>query len=151
MPEIVCWQNTLRYYGARPEVLEKYRQIEQSGKCPFCPDGVKEGGFEVVGETRSWTLVVNQFPYKGSVVHLLMLPKRHIVASSEITIPEWDQWPMVLGIAKDKYPALKDGFGLGMREGVLGGVTLHHLHFHIIMPKSNSEGGAEIQVNFGIG
>lgn len=151
MPGIVCWPNTQRYYGGRPELLEKYRRIEESGKCPFCPDGVKDEGFQIVGETRSWTLVLNQFPYAGSAVHLLILPRRHISVSSELTVPEWVQLPTILGIAKNKYPVLKNGFGLGMREGVLGGVTLHHLHFHIIVPKANPEGGAEIEVKFGIG
>ncbi|MBI1984569.1 MAG: HIT family protein [Candidatus Wildermuthbacteria bacterium] len=143
--------NVLRYYGENPELVEKYRQIEKNGKCPFCPDGIIDNEFQIVGKTPDWTLVVSQFPYKGAEVHLFILPKRHVISSTDLMFFEWADWPEILEIAVNKYPLLKKGFGLAMREKTLGGVTLHHLHFHLIVPKANSEGGAEIPVNFGIG
>lgn len=152
---IVCMENVQRYYGDRPDLLEENRQIKKSGKCPFCPDGIKEKRFEIVGETTNWMLVLNQFPYfpyKGSAVHILVVPKRHVISSFSLRASEWAQWQEILGIAAAKYPfLLGEGFGIAMREKKLGGVTLYHLHFHIIAPKANTEGLAEIPVNFGIG
>ena len=144
-------KNVLRYYRERPELVEKNRRIEESGRCPFCPEGLKSEGFQIVGETTSWTIASSQFPYRGSDVHLLVLPKRHVITSLDLTSWEWEQWPEILRIATTEFPFLTTGFGLAMRENVLCGVTLYHLHFHLIVPKANAEGGAEVPVNFAIG
>ena len=149
--KIVCWENVRRYYGDRPDLLEENRKTEESGICTFCPDGIESKKFSIVGETRSWTLILNQFPYEGSQVHILVVPKRHVISSLDLTIQEWQEWPEILRVAVAKYPFLEKGFGLGMREKELGGVTIYHLHFHLIVPKANAEGLAEIAVKFGIG
>ena|SRR3989344_5939607 len=152
MPDqIVCMNNVQRYYGDRPDLVEENRRIEESGKCPFCPDGIKDKGFVIIGETSGWTLVLNQFPYKGSTAHILVVPKRHIVSSLDLKTSEWVQWQEIMDIAVTKYPFLKNGFGIAMREKELGGVTLYHLHFHLIVPKANTESFAEVPVNFRIG
>lgn len=144
-------ENVLRYYGNNPELITVNKQIEKSGECPFCEEGIQSQGFEVVGETAKWVMVLSQFPYRGAALHLLLLPKRHIVSTAELTRKEWGEWPEILQMAFKQYPFLEKGFGLGMREKVLGGVTLYHLHFHLIAPKANEAGEAEIPVNFGIG
>ena len=148
---IVSMRNVQRHYGKRPDLLEKNKRIEESGKCPFCPAGIKKKKFAVLGELDDWNIVLSQFPYPDTVVHILVVPKRHIISSLDLRPLEWVHWPEILRIIKAKYPFIEEGFGIGMREKELGGVTLYHLHFHIIVPKTNIQGFAENPVNFPIG
>ncbi|MBI4101378.1 MAG: HIT family protein [Candidatus Nealsonbacteria bacterium] len=149
--DIVCQANVARYYGESPDLLEEYRRITEGGKCPFCPEGIREKNFKVLGETDHWTIVHSQYPYKNVRLHLLAVPKRHIISSAELSRLEWADLAAVVGIAIDNFPFLSQGFGWGVREKEAGGVTLYHLHFHLIAPEVNCRGLAEIAVNFGIG
>jgi len=143
---IVCWENVLRYYGNNPELVEKYRKIKEGGECPFCPAGLKKE-YKLAGETDFWSIVYNQFPYKNSELHLLVIPKRHLISLSELSPEEWVQMPKAICIA-NVFPYTSKEYGLAIRVGEIGGVTLYHLHWHFIVPKF---GKGRIPVNFGIG
>lgn len=143
---IVCKQNVRRYYADNAEMLKKYRQIAESGKCPFCAPNIDNKFF---GETSGWNIVYNQFPYKNSRLHLLLLPKRHIVHAADMTPDEWADLGAAVRLTVAKAPWLANGFGLALRVGEVGGVSLYHLHFHLIAPEIGEKG--QIPVSFGIG
>jgi len=143
---IVCQENVQRYYGDKPEMLEKYRKIVESGKCPFCAPNIEN---VLVGQTQYWNVVENPFPYKNACVHLLLLPKRHVVFLAQSNREEWSDMPLAIDLAICKRPALAHGGGLALREKQVGGVTLYHLHWHLIAPAFGDDG--QIPVNFGIG
>lgn len=144
--QIVCMENVERYYGANPEMLKKYRQIQDSGKCPFCPGNIEN---TIVGATTHWHIVHNQYPYKGARLHLLLLPKRHIISLAQLLPEEWADMNRAFNFATSKFPSLNQGSGLAVRDGAVGGVSLYHLHFHLIVPEIGTSG--PIPVNFGIG
>lgn len=143
---IVCMENVLRYYGDNPVLLEKYRKIAEGGKCPFCPGNIEN---ELVATTTHWAVVHNQFPYKNARLHLLLLPKRHVTSLSELLPEELTDLAMAIRVATADFPELDNGYGLAIRDGEVGGVTLYHLHFHLIAPDIGEKG--QIPVNFGIG
>lgn len=144
--DIVCQGNVQRHYGSDPVTLAKYEAITRTGHCPFCFSHIEN---EVVVETVYWVVVKNQIPYLGSRLHLLVLPKLHRISLSELNSDEWEDLQNVIRLAKDKYPFLNDGYGFAVREKEVGGVTLYHVHFHIIAPEIGENG--QIPVQFGIG
>jgi len=148
--KIVCWPNVIRYYGDNHEEVARYKKIMEEGKCPFCPGNIKNDGREIVAKTARWNIIKNQFPYEGSELHLLIIPKRHITTLECLLCKEWSELRMVTNLILKKYSFLKNGYGLAARIGEDGGVTLYHLHLHLIAPKVDSEIG-RIAINFGIG
>ena len=144
--KIVCDANVRRYYGDNAALLEKYAQTVQGGKCPFCHPNIEN---KPVAETCHLRVVHNQFPYKLTRLHLLVLPKRHIASLLEMNGSEWADMDMALRNVIALYPFVRDGYGLAVRDGEIGGVTLWHLHWHIIVPSVGQ--GGQIPVNFGIG
>jgi diadenosine tetraphosphate (Ap4A) HIT family hydrolase len=149
--KIVCMENVHRYYGDNPELVAKYVEFVESGKCPFCAPNIKN---QLVGTTAYWRIVENQYPYKhvdGTVVrlHLLLLPKRHVVTLEELSLEEWADLFRAISAATERFPFLADGFGLAVRVGEIGGVTLNHLHPHLIAPALGESG--QKPVSFGIG
>jgi len=127
--------------------MAKYRQIAESGKCPFCEPYIEN---ERRGTTEFWNIVLNQFPYKNARLHWLILPKRHVTELTGLTIEEWsDLYKAITKLETDNQLPLCNGYGVGLRTGPVGGVTLHHLHWHVILPEAGESG--VIPVNFGIG
>ncbi len=147
--DIVCWPNVERYYGDNPKLVKKYRGIRESGECPFCPGNITKESRELVAETDLWNIIKNQYPYQGSAFHLLVVPKRHVISLRDLYPEEWAQMAEVIAIVADKYPFLTKGYGLAVRVGEVGGVTLRHLHWHLIAPQVVETG--PIAVNFEIG
>jgi len=139
---IVCMENVQRYYGDNPQLLARYREIVETGECPFC-EGNIGNGHQFVGRTKHWNIVINPYPYPNSVVHLLVIPKRHLESLEELSLKEWGEMAEVITVAIQRYPVLSQGYGLAIRVREIGGVTLYHLHMHLIAPKG--------VVGFGIG
>lgn len=144
--EIVCMENVHRYYSEKPDLLAKYREIEASGKCPFCSPNIEN---PLIFETLCWRAVNNQFPYQNTRRHLLLLPKRHIVDLAQMSPQEWMEMGNVLAAAVAEMPRLVEGYGLALRMAEIGGVTLHHLHWHLIVPEVGMNG--PFPVDFKIG
>ena len=148
---IVCQSNVERYYGDNGYLLERYAEIQQSGECSFCPDGLKSKTDFFVCETDYWTAILNEFPYPASRLHLLLIPKRHTVSSFDLKPEEWADIPNARALIIEQYPYMSAGLGWGLREGELGGVTLYHLHIHLIVPQRDPATDAPMPVMFKIG
>ena len=101
--KIVCMENAEKYYGVIPKLIKKFREIERSGVCPFCLQGIEKEGYTIMGETEHWRIIKNEFFYKASSLHLLILPKRHITSLSDLTLEIWQDMSQVLRIVHIKY------------------------------------------------
>lgn len=148
--EIVCWLNVEKYYKGNSELIKKFKGIMENGRCPFCCENIRNEGYNFIAETNHWHVVENPYPYKGSTLHLLIIPKRHVISLQNLYCEEWAQMAETISIISKKYPFLAKGYGLAVRQGEVGGATLLHLHWHLIAPKVESKTG-RIVVNFGIG
>ena len=112
--------------------------------CIFC-DKIKQLGENQ--QTSYWAVVGDAYPVNKG--HLLIVPKRHITATDDITANEWYDLQQTIGAVKrlisdeekqkevfgkiiteeDTYP---DGFNIGINEGKAAGQTIPHLHIHVI-------------------
>src|ERR1700761_3035859 len=60
------------------EQLAEMRRLEEAGGCLFCPAALREHARQrVTFETRHWMVTPNAFPYQGTALHLLVIPKQH--------------------------------------------------------------------------
>jgi ATP adenylyltransferase len=116
------------------DLVERYRELEKNGVCKFCPQNLlHEARHQVYLVEESWVVVHNIAPYKGSSLHLLMVPKRHVRDMLDLSLDELSAFWRVLGKLKLDFD-LRD-YGIGIRNGdpsVMGG-TVAHLHAHIIV------------------
>ncbi len=97
-------------------------------KCPFCDLRSKY----VIAEDGDWVLTVNLFPYTEG--HLLIIPRQHIEAQSQMKESDWRSTSKLLSVADSLLREKLDvrGYNFILREGKHGGKSLGHLHFHII-------------------
>ena len=112
--------------------------------CIFC-DKIKQLGENQ--QTSYWAVIEDAYPVNKG--HLLIVPKRHITNTDDITANEWYDLQQTIGAVKrlisdeekqkevfgkiiteeDTYP---DGFNIGINEGKAAGQTIPHLHIHVI-------------------
>ena len=61
------------------EQLDDMIQLEAAGTCIFCPEHLaKDPTQRVLHRTTQWTITPNEFPYRGTRLHLLLVPDEHV-------------------------------------------------------------------------
>ena len=123
-----------------PEYLELLEEAERQGKCPFCSDELCKKN-EILESTEAWRLIPNLWPYKNATHHLLIIPKRHIVHIGDLTGDDFTQVLELIKLARKRFDGLGAGGGLAVRFGTNSGVTIFHLHFHLIAPETDLKTG----------
>lgn len=118
------------------EQRAEMQRLEAAGACLFCPGHLESGGEQRVlwhTPASSWSVTENRYPYRGTKVHLLLIPALHV--SDLLALPEdvlADFW-VALRWVQDNYAL--EFYGLGVRCGdcrYTGG-TIQHLHVHVIV------------------
>ena len=121
-------------YNAR--TYEKYGEIwRNTGKCVFCDLREKY----IVNEVDNVVLTVNLFPY--IVGHLLIIPRRHIEAFSEVSDKEFIAIRKLAvygeNLLKEKLEIEQVWFMFRMNGGFSGQKTVPHVHAHLIPFNAN--------------
>jgi ATP adenylyltransferase len=114
------------------EQLERMRALEEAGICLFCP-ATLAGRTDRRHVTAHWTVVPNDFPYRGTTLHLLLIPAEHVSDLVDLSVAaQADLWP-TLAWARTEYRLTY--YGLGARNGdpAFTGGTVEHLHLHLIV------------------
>lgn len=99
----------------------------------FCKIINKELGAEVVMEEEDWLAIKDIRPQ--APVHLLIMPKKHVVESLDEIKPEHEKLlgMLVLAVTKvAKAVGLKDGYRVIINNGKNGGQLVPHLHLHLL-------------------
>jgi dihydrofolate reductase/diadenosine tetraphosphate (Ap4A) HIT family hydrolase len=103
------------------------RRLEAEGRCLFCPG---QDTVAAIHRTPQWTVVPNRFPYRGTKLHLLLVPDEHVTDLSPAA--QADFWS-ALAWVRDHYALTY--YGLAVRNGDprFTGGTIRHLHVHLLV------------------
>ena len=122
-------------------------RLEEGGLCLFCPEGLQGSDKIIYGSNSSWTLTSNDYPYVGTLHHLLLIPTRHVIALEELIADELGTMKDLIWLAKNKFDF--DSYGLAVRNGnpAFTGGTIRHLHFHIVVGNPNAEEPVKVKLS----
>jgi len=104
--------------------------LQAAGVCVFCPEHLDQ---EVLHRTAHWTVTPNEFPYRGTRLHLLLVPDAHVTDLLDLSPAAQADFWVALGWARQRYAL--SFYGLGARCGDCGctGATIEHVHAHVIV------------------
>ncbi len=108
------------------------QDLAERGVCLFCelPARAEQ---PVLYEGRHWFVTGNLYPYKGTRLHLLLVPREHVRDVLDLTkAAQGDLWP-TLAWVRERYQL--EHYGLGSRNGdcrYTGG-TIAHVHVHVLV------------------
>ena len=123
-----------------PKQRAVMKKIRQAGVCPFCPKYLKTYHSKpIVREGAHWVITENDYPYKGTRIHLLGIHKKHLISPTELDPKSKVEMFDHLGWATKEYK-IKGGTAL-MRFGDtrFTGGSVAHLHFHIFTGGTKKE------------
>jgi ATP adenylyltransferase len=112
--------------------LAEMRRLEAEGTCIFCPPEL-DNPDEVRRGLEHWVIRPNAYPYRGTRLHLLLVPRAHVTdlldLGGDALAEFWDAARWV----RDTYHL--DFYGLGARCGdcAYTGGTIAHAHVHFIV------------------
>lgn len=113
------------------EQLSQMQALADAGVCLFCPD---QGGRDlpVVQRLPLWTVITNRFPYRGTKLHLLLVPDEHVADLVDLSAPAQAAFWTALAWARSEYGLTF--YSLAVRNGDprFTGATIRHLHVHLL-------------------
>lgn len=113
--------------------LAKMQDLEAKGVCIFCPEHIHEDEEELIIDSTHWMVKKNTYPYKGSKLHLVIIPKLHVSTVAELPIEA--QQAFLPTIVECETLFKLGSFAIGMRSGDMryNGGSIDHLHAHLLV------------------
>lgn len=93
--------------------------------CPFC----KEEPKLVIQNFKHWKFIHNKYPYEGAKKHTLLIPKRHVEHTKELSSEELLELASIETYIETYYVG-EDYFSF-IRQSITG-KSICHIHYHYI-------------------
>jgi len=134
----------------KSEQINRMVELKKEKLCHFCATGFKKTHTApIIYKNKNWFVTGNDFPYKGSTHHYLIVSKKHITKLEQVNKnSQIDLFKCVSWLEKKfKIP----GFSFFVRSGDMSytGATLDHLHFHFLVGKKQNKNTEWLTVTLG--
>lgn len=129
--------------------LAEMQRLEAAGICLFCPEILREHSRQrVAWETRHWSVTPNEFPYKGTRIHLLVVPHKHVNDMLDLDDESLGDFWNALRLIRERFDL--DHYGLGVRNGNCGftGATIAHVHAHVLVGDETLDPEVPVRMKF---
>ncbi len=133
----------INYNFARARSEEQRIQMEglkERGVCAFCLEHLdKEHREPIEFVTEHWVVTKNDYPYKRTRLHLLMLAKKHVKTLADLSPEALSDLTATVVIIEKKWNL--SSYAVGIRSGDMfyNGGSVEHLHAHIIVGDPEDE------------
>ena len=129
--QALCWRCNANK-GARDDT--DFRAIRaalntRQAECPLCDIDTRR----VIGENGLAVAVRDGYPV--TLLHTLVIPRRHATTSFDLSVPEQRAISLLLGTMWKEIKASDntvEGFNVGINCGEVAGQTVPHAHVHLI-------------------
>jgi diadenosine tetraphosphate (Ap4A) HIT family hydrolase len=114
---------------SRAAYRKKYSKFQT---CQFCLSSViRDQGIPEL-DTQYWRVIACKYPYLDG--NLMILSKRHVEHTDDLTVEEWADFPIVLKKAQHALSILfhTNSFNLGFNIGPESGRSIAHLHWMLL-------------------
>src|ERR1700761_2709275 len=104
-------------------------RLEAAGICIFCPQHLGQDDEQpVFFRARNWTVTPNRYPYRGTSMHLLLVPDEHVTDLVDLSPEAQSDFWVALRWVRDNYSLSHYGMGVRNGECCFTGGTIAHLH-----------------------
>jgi diadenosine tetraphosphate (Ap4A) HIT family hydrolase len=126
------------------------KDIADAKHCPFCRENLcKYHQQPILKEGQFWLVTTNQWPYRHTKHHFLLIYKVHAVSLSDLSPAAAQELFELIAEIEQSY-AIKGG-GLAMRFGDTdySAGTISHLHVQLIEPDIESPNFVPVRIKIG--
>ena len=121
--------------------IEKMRHLIDEGICAFCEENFeKYHDNPVEFSSAHWVVSKNDYPYKRTSLHLLVVSKNHVRTFSELAPEARADFAEVLVAIEARWKLPSYAVGIRVGDPERNGGTLEHLHAHIVVGDTDDPG-----------
>lgn len=115
------------------EQLDQMRQLEADGICLFCPENLaKDPEQRILYRSTHWTVTPNEFPYRNTRLHLLLVPDEHVTDIADLTSEAQQDFWAALRWIKGHFGLTYYSIASRNGESEYTGGTIRHVHLHVL-------------------
>lgn len=114
---------------------ERMVELERDGVCIFCPEHVAEHHREPIEAELSgehWYVTKNDFPYRGTSAHYLIVPHRHVTSFDELPDEAGAELWAIKRRLRERLAPLATATVERSGDMRLNGGSVAHLHTHFV-------------------
>lgn len=141
----------LRFAKKRKSYLKTLETIQETGKCPFCPENFLYHKKPVLNKNGGWIITQSSWPYPNAKYHFLLIPEKHKEELGEFDSSDLGAILKLANWVIEKYKIKGGGLSLRFGDSLYTGASVCHLHFHLLVPKIDKKRKKAKAVYFGIG
>lgn len=131
---------SLYYLGnaRNDEQLAQMRRLEADGVCLFCPPNLGNGK-RLLHRTEHWSVTPNEFPYRGTRLHVMLVPDEHVTDMADLSSTAQQDFWAALTWVRDHYRLAHYGLAVRNGQSEFTGGTIRHLHIHVLQGDPGKE------------
>jgi len=119
--------------------IEKMKHLISQGLCAFCPENFEEYHDNPIEfQTQHWIVSKNDYPYKRTSLHLLVVSKTHVALLRELTVGARADLTEVLAQIETRWNLPSYAVGIRVGDPELNGGSVDHLHAHVVVGETGS-------------
>jgi diadenosine tetraphosphate (Ap4A) HIT family hydrolase len=117
-----------------PQQLADMQALDRAGICIFCPEHLTgDPRHPVLHQTEHWIVTTNKYPYAGTRMHLLLVPRAHVEDLLDLDPAARDGYWSVLAWVKETYGLSFYCIGSRNGDGRYTGSSISHVHVHVVV------------------
>ena len=128
------------------------REIENAEHCPFCMENLKKYHKQpIIDEGDYWIVTPNQWPYKNTKVHLLLILKKHGENLEDISSEAAAELFELATKMSTKYAVKGGALALRFGDTNYSAGTVNHIHVQFIQPDITTPNFKPVRIKLGKG
>ena len=146
-------QNFVDIDNSREEEQKQVMEnIISAGHCPFCEENIRKYHKQpILKEGRYWIVTDNQWPYKNTKVHLLIIYKEHATDLSGLDPESGKELLEFVTWAEKEYQIPGGGWAMRFGDTNYSAGTVNHIHVQFIQPDISLSEFKPVRIKLGKG
>ena len=146
-------QNFVDIDNSREEDQKQVMEdIISAGHCPFCEENLRKYHKQpILKEGRYWIVTDNQWPYKNTKVHLLIIYKKHATDLSQLDPKSGRELLELVAWAEKEYQIPGGGWAMRFGDTNYSAGTVNHIHVQFIQPDISAPDFKPVRIKLGKG
>lgn len=131
--------------------IEVMQKIADQAHCPFCEENLRLYHKKpILKETEHWLVTENQWPYKHTKYHFLLIYRKHITKLEELeTAAGSELFDLVKELEKE-YQFEGGGFSMRFGDTDFSAGTVNHLHVQLVVPDAMAKDFEPVKIKLGL-
>jgi len=133
------------------EQIKVMQKIADEAHCPFCSENLRlYHQLPALKEGKFWLVTLNQWPYKHTKHHLLLIYKAHATKLADLKAAAGAELFTLVKELEQEFSFEGGGLALRFGDTDFSAGTVNHLHAQLIVPDAMAADFEPVRVKLGL-